>query len=165
MPSGFITAGSATKNKTSIWEAMSYQRSSGNTRATAFVEAMPNGLARVRLNFLNSKTSSGFYGQGSKNDRPILDPVTYKIAWDKIDEAIFVRNATNAPARPSTPANATAAPVAISVPVTAGTSVTISPIPILSKTEAGPSSPQKSNVPAAVAPALVPVPAESSLKK
>lgn len=118
MPSGFITASSATKNKTSFWDAMSYQRASGNTRATAFVESMPNGLARVRLNFLNSKTSSGFYGQGSKNDKPILDPLTYKVAWDKIDEAIFVRNAMTAPARPA----ATAVPITpqtVSVPAPA----------------------------------------------
>ena len=115
MPSGFITASSATKNKTSFWDAMSYQRASGNTRATAFVESMPNGLARVRLNFLNSKTSSGFYGQGSKNDKPILDSQTYKVAWDKIDEAIFVRNAMTAPAKPvavaiSVPTQSVAAP-------------------------------------------------------
>lgn len=129
MPSGFITASSANKNKTNFWEAMSYQRASGNTRATAFVESMPNGNARVRLNFLNSKTSSSMYGQGSKSDKPILDPQTYKIAWDKIDEAIFVRKATNAPARPGTPAKATSSPAAISVPVTPGTSVTVAPLP------------------------------------
>lgn len=127
MPSGFITASSATKNKTNLLEAFAGQRSSGNTRATAFVEGMPNGMARVRLNFLNSKSSSSAYGQQSKNDKPILDPQTYKIAWDKVDEAIFVRNATNAPAKPGTPATATGSPAAISVPVTSGTSVTVAP--------------------------------------
>jgi hypothetical protein len=127
MPSGFITASSAMKNKTGFMDALAKQRSSGNTRATAFVESMPNGMARVRLNFLNSKLSSSMWGQSSKEDKPILDPQTYKVAWDKIDEAIFVRNATNAPARPNTPASATAAPAAISVPVTPGTSVTVRP--------------------------------------
>lgn len=127
MPSGFITASSATSNKTNLLEAFAGQRSSGFTRATAFVEAMPNGMARVRLNFLNSKSSSSAYGQQSKQDKAILDPQTYKSAWDKIDEAIFVRNATNAPAKPSTPAAQTSAPAAISVPVTANTSVTTTP--------------------------------------
>lgn len=126
MPSGFITASSANKNKTNFWEAMSYRRSSGNSRVTAFVEAMPSGLARVRLNFMNSKTSSGLYGT-SKDDKAILDTQTYKVAWDKIDEAIFVRNATNAPAKPGTPASVTSSPAAISVPVTPGTSVTVKP--------------------------------------
>lgn len=127
MPSGFITASSATQNKTNLLEAFTGQRSSGNTRATAFVEAMPNGMARVRLNFLNSKSSSSQYGQNSKKDKAILDPATYRAAWDKIDEAIFVRAATNAPAKPGTPATATARPAAISVPVTPGTSVSVTP--------------------------------------
>jgi hypothetical protein len=129
MPSGFITASSATTNRTSFMDVLAKQSSSGNTRATAFVEAMPNGMARVRLNFLNSKSSSGMWGQQNKQDKPILDPQTYRIAWDKIDEAIFVRNATNAPAKPGTPVSATAAPAAISVPVTSGTSVTVTPEP------------------------------------
>ena len=125
MPSGFITASSATKSKTSFMDVLAKQTSSGNTRATAFVEAMPNGMARVRLNFLNSKISSSMWGHQDKQDKAVLDPQTYKIAWDKIDEAIFVRNATNAPAKPGTPVAVTAAPAAISVPVTAGTSVTV----------------------------------------
>ncbi|HEU0043642.1 hypothetical protein [Sphingomonas sp.] len=127
MPSGFITASSATKNKTGLLEAFAGMRSSGNTRATAFVEGMPSGRARVRLNFLNSKSTSSNYGQNSKDDKPILDPLTYKSAWDKIDEAIFVRAASNAPARPGTPPAATVSPASISVPVTAGTSVTVTP--------------------------------------
>ena len=127
MPSGFITASSATKNKTSFMDVLAKQTSSGNTRATAFVEGMPNGMARVRLNFLNSKLSSSMWGHQDKQDKAVLDPQTYKVAWDKIDEALFVRNATNAPAKPGTPATATASPVAISVPVTPGTSVTVAP--------------------------------------
>lgn len=127
MPSGFITASSATRNKTNFLEAFAGGASSGNTRATAFVEAMPSGMARVRLNFLNSISRSSAYGRQSKDDQPVLDPQVYKTAWDKIDEAIFVRNASNAPAKPGVPASKTAAPAAISVPVTAGTSVTVAP--------------------------------------
>lgn len=115
MGSGFITATSATTNKTSFLEAISSQRSSGNTKATAFVEQMPNGMAKVRLNFLNSKISSSAYGQSNKNDKPVLDPLTYGTAWEKIDEALFVRNAVMTPKK-SDPG---AAAPAIVVPVTA----------------------------------------------
>lgn len=114
MPSGFITASSASQNKTSFWDALADQRSSGNTRATAFVEQMPNGTARVRLNFLNTKFSSGKWGD-SKNDKPVLDPKTYQIAWDKIDEAIFIRSATAAPTSPAAPAAPTTVSPAASV--------------------------------------------------
>jgi hypothetical protein len=90
MASGFITASSESTNKTSLWDALGRQQASGNTKATAFVEQMPNGMARVRLNFLNSKSTSGLYGS-SKKDKKVLDPKTYSVAWDKIDEALFVR--------------------------------------------------------------------------
>lgn len=120
MGSGFITASSATTNKTSFFEALASSRSSGSTRATAFVEGMPNGTARVRLNFLNSKVSSSAYGQSNKNDKPVLDSLTYSTAWDKIDEAIFVRNATMAPKSSTVVASSPA----ILVPVTPDLKVT-----------------------------------------
>jgi len=98
LATGFITASSATDNKTNFGEALFGVRASGNTRATAFVEKMANGMARVRLNFQNSKTRSGAYGQTSKKDKAVLDPATYQAAWEKIDEALFVRNAIDTPA-------------------------------------------------------------------
>lgn len=101
LPSGFITASSPMKNKTSIWDALGSSRGSGNTKVTAFVEQMPGGRARVRLNFVNSKTTSGMWGGSSAEDKPILDPMTYKVAWDKIDEAVFTRTATTAVSAPS----------------------------------------------------------------
>jgi hypothetical protein len=101
LPTGFITASSASGNRTNFLEALGGVASSGNTRATAFVEAMPNGMARVRLNFLNTKQSSSWYGQSSKKDKPVLDPKTYQVAWDKIDEAIFVRSALSSKPLPS----------------------------------------------------------------
>ena len=96
LPSGFITASSPMKNKTSIWDALGSSKGSGNTKVTAFVEQMLGGRARVRLNFVNSKTTSGMWGGSSAEDKPIFDPITYKVAWDKIDEAVFTRTATTA---------------------------------------------------------------------
>lgn len=103
MASGFITASSPMKNKTSIWDALGSSHGSGNTKVTAFIEQMPGGRARVRLNFVNSKTTSGMWGGSSAEDKPIFDPLTYKNAWDKIDEAIFMRSATKAVSTPVTP--------------------------------------------------------------
>ncbi len=123
MPSGFITAASPMKNKTSFWDAMAKQQGSGNTKVTAFVEQMPGGTARVRLNFVNSKTTSGMWGGGGSQDKPIFDPLTYRVAWDKIDEAVFTRTATKAVASPGTPVETTSAPAAISVPVTSNLKV------------------------------------------
>jgi hypothetical protein len=95
LQTGFITAASATENKTGFFEAMAGMSASGNTRMTAFIQQMPNKMSKVRLNFLNSKNSSSAYGRNSSQDKPILDPAVYNNAWEKIDEAIFVINALN----------------------------------------------------------------------
>lgn len=93
---GFITAISATQNKTNFLEAFGGARSSGNTKITTFIQPLPNGATRVRLNFLNTKITSSAYGQSAQNDKPILDASVYNTAWDKIDEALFVMGALEA---------------------------------------------------------------------
>jgi hypothetical protein len=90
LPSGFITAASPTVNKTGFLEAMAGVSANGNTVMTVFIVQMPSGLTRIRLNFVNSKNQSSSYGQQSRQDKPILDPLVYQTAWDKIDEALFV---------------------------------------------------------------------------
>lgn len=92
---GFITAASAAGNKTGFWEAMGGRTSSGKTRATAFIERIREDLVTVRLNFVSTKNTSSAYGQQSSSDTPIVDPQTYQAAFDKIEEAVFIRIASN----------------------------------------------------------------------
>lgn len=91
--SGFITAASPTQNKTNFLEALGGASASGNTVMTVFLMKMPNGMTKIRLNFVNSKSVSTAYGQGSRQDKPILDPAVYNNAWERIDEALFVMGA------------------------------------------------------------------------
>jgi len=58
-------------------------------RATAFVEAMPSGLIRVRLNFVFA-TQNGA-NSASVITEPIHDPELYQKTFAEIDKAIFVR--------------------------------------------------------------------------
>ncbi|MGS1015126.1 hypothetical protein ACVCL0_03835 [Rhodanobacter sp. UC4450_H17] len=88
---GFITAASPTSNKTGFWQAMVGVASSGQTKATAFVEEIRPGYVRVRLNFVNTRNNSSAYGQTQAEDTPILDPKPYQVAFEKIDDAVFVR--------------------------------------------------------------------------
>lgn len=88
---GFITSASASVDKTGFWEAMGGVRASGKTRATAFVEEIRPNLVTVRLNFVDTHNRSTAYGQQSSQDNPILDPKPYQVAFDKIEEAVFVR--------------------------------------------------------------------------
>ncbi|QYE35125.1 hypothetical protein KZX46_20835 [Polymorphobacter sp. PAMC 29334] len=115
MGSGFITAESANKNKTNVLQAFAGMSASGHTRATAFIEQMPSGMSRVRLNFLNTKNSSTAYGRSSADDKPVLDPQTYQTAFNRIDEALFERGALTKTATPQPPT--------VEIPVTAKTSI------------------------------------------
>lgn len=115
--SGFITAASPTENKTGFFDAWAGVSASGNTMMTAFIQPMPSGTTRVRLNFVNSKNQSAAWGQQSRQDKPIVDPQVYQTAWDKIDEALFVMGALSSSV-PDTPAAAKEKPV-IEMPIAA----------------------------------------------
>ena len=91
---GFITATSPTKNKTGFLDAMAGVAASGQTRATAFVEEIRPGHTQIRLNFVSTQHNSSTYGQNQEQDKPILDPKIYQVAFDKIGNAIFVRQGT-----------------------------------------------------------------------
>ena len=100
---GFITAASPTGSKTNIWEAVNLETSSGQTKATAFVEEIRPNFSTVRLNFVNTKHRSGIYGQTEDRDTAVLDPRAYQIAFDKIGDAIFIRMGTHKTATNSSP--------------------------------------------------------------
>lgn len=60
-------------------------------RATAFVEAMPSGMIRIRLNFVDNVVAAPGSPQQS---RPLQAPEFYQATFEQIDKAIFVRSAT-----------------------------------------------------------------------
>jgi hypothetical protein len=67
-------------------------RGSTHRRATAFVEKMPSGLVRIRLNFVDNIVVVAGTPQQS---RPVQDPAFYQATFEQIDKAIFVRSATS----------------------------------------------------------------------
>ena len=85
---GFIQASSPTKNTKFLASYMS------NTEATAFVEEINEKNSAIRLNFVQNNESSSGYGMKSKSDKPVLDPKVYEGAFNKIQEAVFIRNST-----------------------------------------------------------------------
>ena len=89
LDTGFISAKSPTQSGTGFFVSVMK-----DTKATAFVEQMKPDTARVRLNFVNSKETSGAYGTKTLEDRPIEDPKAYENAFTKIREAIFIRTST-----------------------------------------------------------------------
>jgi hypothetical protein len=66
-------------------------RGATHRRATAFVEKMPSGLVRIRLNFVDNIVAAPASPQQS---RPVQEPAFYQTTFELIDKAIFVRSAT-----------------------------------------------------------------------
>lgn len=91
LDTGFITAEGAVQNQTGFWDAMGGVRREHKTAVTASVEEMKENSTRVRLNFVLRQKRSAQYGQQANDDQPIQDAKIYQNAFDKIDEAIFIR--------------------------------------------------------------------------
>ena len=60
------------------------------TKATAFIEQIGN-RSRVRLNFVVSRQDSSVHGQTRRQDTPVLDAAVYQNAFERIENAVFVR--------------------------------------------------------------------------
>jgi len=88
---GLITAESAAKSNeaSKFWLGIS---SVSQTSATAFIEEIGK-RTKVRLNFVTSNNKSYSYGQSDRQDTPILNAAVYKNAFERIENAIFVRAA------------------------------------------------------------------------
>ena len=61
------------------------------TKATAFIEQIGD-KTRARLNFVEVKKSSSGWGQSDREDTPLLDSKLYENAFNKIENAIFIRS-------------------------------------------------------------------------
>lgn len=90
LPTGIITSQSAAANDAaySFWTGVSKNT---QTKATAFVETIGETTS-VRLNFVISTNESFGYGQERKNEVPVLDSQIYQNAFEKVENAIFVRS-------------------------------------------------------------------------
>ena len=89
---GLISAqGSAKSDLMSIFSEVAHVT---QTKATAFVEQIGN-KTRARLNFVEVNQTSSEHGQTSRHDTPILDAKLYQNAFEKIENAIFIRSTSN----------------------------------------------------------------------
>ena len=66
-----------------------------DVKATAFIEEISAGRTKIRLNFVNSTSKSGAYGQRSEQDYPIENPEMYQETFTKIQQGIFIRKNVN----------------------------------------------------------------------
>ena len=90
LDTGLITAESAAQNNpgTTFWFGYTEVK---QTRATGFIERI-NDQTRVRLNFVETTQTDSTYGQSDRTDAPILDSDLYLNAFEKVEQAIFIRS-------------------------------------------------------------------------
>jgi PBP1b-binding outer membrane lipoprotein LpoB len=97
LDTGVITAQSPTQQDTSgsatFAAIFNKVRTEGRVYVTASVEDMNAKLSRVRLNFVDKKFRSAVGGQQATDEKAIQDPKVYEAAFEKISEAIFIRQA------------------------------------------------------------------------
>ena len=87
---GLITAESTAKSNAAMkfWLGIAEVT---QTTADAFIEEI-NGKTQVRINFINMVKQSSSWGQDDRQDKQILDPAPYQNAFEKVENAIFVRS-------------------------------------------------------------------------
>jgi hypothetical protein len=95
--SGLITGVASTKSKLS-YGLTGWGKKKKTPVVSAFVEARGTAASRVRLSFVMAKTKSSLYGMNSSDENPILDPVIYQDAFEKISQALFVRTSMDSSA-------------------------------------------------------------------
>lgn len=89
---GFVQANSAASSNEmlKLWTGAT---ESTQTKATAFIEEI-GGKINTRINFVISTESSTAYGADQRNEKPVLSADVYQNAFEKIENAIFIRSAS-----------------------------------------------------------------------
>ncbi|MDC1184967.1 hypothetical protein N8080_03220 [Alphaproteobacteria bacterium] len=90
LATGLITAESLAQSDaaTKFWLGIS---NVSQTKANAFVEEIGE-ITKLRLNFVVTNDKSYGYGQTDRSDVQVLDATAYQNAFEKIENAIFVRD-------------------------------------------------------------------------
>ena len=89
---GLITAESAADSDKTLRFWLGITKVS-QTKANAFIEEIGEET-KVRINFVVTKKKSFGYGQTDREDEQILTPNPYQNAFEKIENAIFIRSSS-----------------------------------------------------------------------
>lgn len=99
---GLITGVGSSQGKLTYNLIWGFGKKKQTPMVSAFIEKIGAG-SRVRLNFVMAKLKSNLYGSQPEDEDPVLDATVYKDAFEKIEQALFVRQAMTTSAPPSAP--------------------------------------------------------------
>jgi len=138
---GLITGTASTSGKVTYNLFWGFGKSKKTPIVSAYIESRSPTVTRIRLNFVMAKVRSTVYSSGSQDEEPITDPAAYQQAFEKINQAVFVRQAMDAP----TPVVTMAAPAPAPAIVAPSTTAAI-PNPIVTPTTTTPTISTPSSV-------------------
>ena len=92
MATGLITAESTAASNKALKCWLGITKVS-QTKANAFIEEI-SGQTKVRINFVITNKKSFGYGQTDREDNQILTPEPYQNAFEKIENAVFIRSSS-----------------------------------------------------------------------
>ena len=92
MATGLITAESTAASNKALKFWLGITKVS-QTKANAFIEEI-SGQTKVRINFVITNKKSDWYGQSDREDNQILTPEPYQNAFEKIENAVFIRSSS-----------------------------------------------------------------------
>lgn len=99
---GLITASASTKTNTTWMPFIGFGKSKKTPVVSAYIEDISPVRTRIRLNFVMTKMSANQFGGGA-DEEPILEATVYRDAFEKIDQQVFIRSASAAPAPEASP--------------------------------------------------------------
>ena len=92
LATGLITSESPADSTGGWYQAFTGNTRVTQTRATAYVEQIGN-QSQARLSFLVVNETSSGWGQRNRQDQTIMDPAIYQNAFERIENAVFIRAA------------------------------------------------------------------------
>lgn len=98
---GLITGQGSTASKMTynwFWGIGNKKRS---PVVSAYIEPRGPNMSRIRLSFVMAVTKGGIYGTRSADEEPIVDPAAYTDAFEKISQAVFIRQSIDGAPAPS----------------------------------------------------------------
>lgn len=103
---GLITGVASTNTKMTWMPFVGFGSSKKTPVVSAFIEEFGPNSTKIRLNFVMTKASMNTMVGMGQNEEPILDAIVYRDAFEKIAQAIFIRQAAQASPAPVQPASA-----------------------------------------------------------
>jgi hypothetical protein len=99
--SGLITGVGSTTGKMSYSLWSGFGKKKLTPIVSAFIEQI-GPVSKIRLNFIMAKVKSTVYGSQPQDEVPVIDSAVYQDAFEKIGQALFVRQSvlnSSAPAK------------------------------------------------------------------